>query len=239
MPNPTTETLTEVLEGDTSLPEIARKLGLSLSDFLDWFFTDPVQRYIKQYRAANHLIAQARASAHAAALIDRLRQQMGHPDPGLSIRASTALARFVFREMPSHQSRKSTPESEAVRRQPLPAQPGYVDGLKRSAANWDKLHHGGPLAQTASHQAAASSDSKAPIVNKSPDRPSPPSHPAQAHPAPRDATPQPPSSAHSPVQPTPPQTPAPARERSLLRVRSRPPGRTTPPAPEERAASAA
>ncbi len=49
------------------------------------------------------------------AIIDRLRQQMGHPDPGLSIRASNTLARFVLREMP-HLSRKSTPESEHARR---------------------------------------------------------------------------------------------------------------------------
>jgi len=241
MPSLTTDMITEVLEGGSSIPEIAKKLEITLSDFLDWFFTKPVQEYIAMYRAANRLIAEARASVHAAALIDRLRQQMGHPDPGLSIRASNTLARFVLREMPHH-SRKSTPESEHVRRQPLPEQPGYLAGIERdekARAKHANTEQQGtkfcsqPSAPESIQCDAPSQDSRV----HAPDSRltvTPQCHhalPAQSHPAPRDATPPLPSSSPPRDRPTPPQTPLQSREPIPLpdQWHHAQAGRTTPP----------
>ncbi len=253
MPSLSTDVLTEVLQGGSSIPEIAQKLSVTLAGFLDWFFTEPVQTYIAKYRAANHLIAQVRASVHAGALIDRLRQQMGHPDPSLSIRAASALSRFVLREMPHH-SRKSTPETEQARRTPLPEQPGYAAGIDRDenqrieqlrAAKDRVAHAPQPASPTSASQQAASPDSIArrpqPPVTPSVIPPSPHAHPAPTHPARHDATPQPHSSAHSPDRPTQPQTPPPAREPFPLPAQSlhAPADRTTPHTQGERAASAA
>jgi len=228
-----TDQLTEVLEGDASIPEIAKKLNVTLSDFLDWFFTKPVQQYIRLYREANRQIAEARASVHAAALIDRLRQQMGHPDPSLSIRASNTLARFVLREMPHH-SRKTTLASEQARREPLPEQPGYFAGIERDekARAEEQRQKRGPqpaAPESISRRAPAqNSGSREPDSSITP--PSPHTHPAQALQAPRDATPPLPSSAQSLSPPTQLQTPVQAREPSppLDQSRHAQVGRTTP-----------
>jgi len=241
MPPLSTDILTEVLEGGGSIPEIAKKLEITLSDFLDWFFTKPVQEYIAMYRAANRLIAEARASVHAAALIDRLRQQMGHPDPSLSIRASNTLARFVLREMPHH-SRKSTPESEHARRQPLPEQPGYLAGIERD----EKARAAKPNSEQQRADLCSQPSAPKSIQREAPSQASrlhepdslvpvtPQSHhalPAQSHPAPPDATPPLPSSAHPLNLPTPLQTPVPAHEPILLPDQSHhaQAGRTMPP----------
>ena len=243
-----TDAITDVLEGGASIPEIAQKLGITLADFLDWFFTEPVQIYIAKYRAANHLIAEARASAHASALIDRLRQQMGHPDPSLSIRASNTLARFVLREMPHHSRKSTLASAQALRGEPLPEQPGYLAGIERAEkaraekentpkTNTDKAHAEQETESPAPQQRPPQSAprSSAPPPTETPDSPiTQPSldvHPAQSHPAPRDATPPLPSSTHSLSPPTQLQTQLQAREPFPLPDQSPhlQAGRTTPP----------
>lgn len=202
-----TDMLTDVLEGNASLPELARKLKVALADFLDWFFTEPVQRYVNMYKAANLLIAEARISVNAPALIDRLRQQMGHPDPSLSIRASNTLAEFVLREMRPH-AHKAATESRKLQDAPLPEQPGYAAGLERAAkAREEEFRAFRPdeRTTTVSPTAAPKPVTTAPSITA----PTPHAHPAQAHPAPRDATPLPESSLPIPDQPTQLQTPAP------------------------------
>ena len=205
----TTDMLTDVLEGNASLPELARKLKVTLADFLDWFFTESVQQYLHMYKAANFLIAEARISVNAPALIDRLPEQMGHPSPSLSIRASNTLADFVLREM-RPPSRKSATESRKIQNAPLPEQPGSAAGLERAAkAREEEFRAFRPDDNTPSVRQADPAAIKPSVTAPSTIAPTPHTHPAQAHPAPLDATPQLASSPPTPDQPTQLQTPAP------------------------------